>query len=1318
LADPDREAYFEQKRGEQEIAANRARREAASKLFKYDDAESRDYHGRWTKEDSDGGHIGSEGTDFRPITPEISGWRLRTPSYGDSSTGELSAYAKLSGKEKQEYEQRLERIQEEVKRNQKEYAQQQQIKEFNEMYTNGTLNEKTGSNLTNEQWTQLRDETRSGAPISPELLSLAEKEVAQEFARGKAPEGVDLSTYEYRDKMLLLGQALVRNGMLPSDYPNGTLPPNFTQDVLGARSPSNPYSAGNEFSDFRMGLSSKQLSSFRAGLASEMQDSTPKIRIASSGLARVLTDGEFKSGSEVQKTGAPTSANGRTVADYISTREQYENYRLNLPQDASPSQRPVYGFMEKNGESDAITPSDIQSGSQLINELLAGLTSGTSLSYLQEQAQQENKMQDYYTRQVAKYEDAVKNPQNYLIIDGSYREDGHKVSSYGLVSKEEFGQRVAKAQEIIANGKPRYGSATAKAEYKRAEITMKNPVYALADASGKINSDLLSILAQQEYSATAYYGDAKVTLNSSILSSATVTNGDSADSWWTHAIPASMAQSGDSRLGGAGMFLGISGRREDGITGPYLELQMYQHPAVKDIASVEFTGKTPSSSLTKQLDALGIPYTVNAPKMSLGKMKMSASDFLPATTTKSFVAKYDESEERDNHGRWTKEGDGESSSERFTIGSLNYDNIAPGLEKMYADAGLQRATDAQWKSVADAVNNGKVVDPKAWEAVRNEMQTLQKASERVGAEYKFEQKWVDRKYDENDKYIPGHFEVISDSLTPRLYEEQRVPASSNGVKDLLYVLERTRPEEEGGGIGTKLTQDQIDNVKEFGARLNLASYYALFGSMAPSDYPSGNLPYLSAYNPDGTKTEQADVYEKFKTFFGATSYGYHSDATGILQSSSMQITSEQAQQIRDAYAEILKNSTPVVMVDSSIIEKMLKGAALGNMFTTNKTGSGSGATETYMFARKNSEALIMGYSPKSTGEQRPVYGVMTPNKEVGGYTKTNENGIDMALASSVGISSLYRVYDENGQFEFATASTFQEMIDAEKESDLRYAQEIKDILANNPERAANYPEQYNEARIARLLNHDGLNKKLAEIQDIKDNPQNYIAVAGRTLNWDRNKWSDKYEIRSKQSIEDEIAKAKEYIESHPYARGDAKTSIRDYIGTLKSYKMYELAQPDGSLNKDIVAWVHTQSNGDTAQYGDSSIILKDSMLQNATLTIGDSLDSKPVIAIPYTLAASADPRAPIPLSSDYSSPGMPVLEGKPPSTGMYYEMQVGGHNPTLDDVAKIIFTNGQPAPAVQKKLDAAGVAYEVAYPNFNPKNFTKVDMSRVPEPRK
>jgi hypothetical protein len=44
---------------------------------------------------------------------------------------------------------------------------------------------------------------------------------------------------------------------------------------------------------------------------------------------------------------------------------------------------------------------------------------------------------------------------------------------------------------------------------------------------------------------------------------------------------------------------------------------------VSDIEKVTFTGKTPSPGLLKQLTALNIPYEVDAPKLSLGKMRLT-----------------------------------------------------------------------------------------------------------------------------------------------------------------------------------------------------------------------------------------------------------------------------------------------------------------------------------------------------------------------------------------------------------------------------------------------------------------------------------------------------------------------------------------------------------------------------------------------------------------------------------------------------------------------------------------------------------------------
>jgi hypothetical protein len=377
-----------------------------------------------------------------------------------------------------------------------------------------------------------------------------------------------------------------------------------------------------------MGFSLQDAQTFRQALTEQMQQSEPTIRISSANLAKVLADGEFKSGVQTNSTGAPVSANGRTVANYLEMRNNIENKLLSVNQFSDPSQRPVYGYMESKNSTDAVTPSDITSGKvSALNTLLGVVSGGYTVESLTDQIKNSYRpdMKEMYQNILAKYNDAAANPQNYVIANQSYKDYGKTVTSYGLLTNKEATAMVEEAQKIVADG--RGYSSQAKEVFRDAQRTLNNQIYPLASTDVKINADLLSIISQKHNSDTAHYGDAQVTLNRNVLGGATVTNGDSIDNWFAQPLPAKMADTGNPRLGGVGY---MKYGNKNGIAGPYLELQMYQHPTTNDISRVLFTGKTPAPKLLKQLDALGIPYTVDAPKQSLGKMGAAGEKWLAA----------------------------------------------------------------------------------------------------------------------------------------------------------------------------------------------------------------------------------------------------------------------------------------------------------------------------------------------------------------------------------------------------------------------------------------------------------------------------------------------------------------------------------------------------------------------------------------------------------------------------------------------------------------------------------------------------------------
>lgn len=674
---------------------------------------------------------------------------------------------------------------------------------------------------------------------------------------------------------------------------------------------------------------------------------------------------------------------------------------------------------------------------------------------------------------------------------------------------------------------------------------------------------------------------------------------------------------------------------------------------------------------------------------------------------------------------------------------LNYGDISPELGKIIADAGIQTATDKQWNDFQTAVRNGTPVDPATWDAVGREISGINKIGTTFKVEHDYEKEEVPSHYDENKRYVSSYSILTGETLTvtqtPKEEQEQAQRSGwrqDNGFTSLLSIGRSTierNTDVDGKDKGyfyargeSKLNPEQISALTKLVGRVDAVSTYVNFGTMKASDFPSGQMPYTSLFvSSANPQSEAAQEYIKYGEDLSNDRLGETRNQIAEVGYNRLiaELTFEQMQEIRESYAKELQGRVPVVKVDSSVVEKILKGASLGNLFTENKTGAGAGAGERYRTIRRLEEADSMGYKLDTSGENRPVYGLMETKDSVSSHVGTSDAEIDLALGRAVGLNAYIREVDENGKFsEYRTATSLQDAIDANIRSDNEQAQKILDDRASGGDKLAAYPEMYSDERLKSFQEHTVLNERLAQIQDIKNNPQNYVAVAGKDLNWDYNRWFDTYEIRSKQAIQDEIQSTRQKVEDKQYSRSaHDKKDISSSIGALKSYKMYELALPDGSLNKDTIAWQNTQANDDLSHFGDSTIVLKDSVLANSTVTPGDSLDYAQVTAIPYELAVSADPSAPVPMHErmDVGATGpedkIPGLNGEQPHIGEYYEVQIGGTHPTASDIEKIIFTNGRPSDSAVKKLESLGIYYEIAYPNFDSKNFTKIDSSLIPE---
>jgi hypothetical protein len=391
---------------------------------------------------------------------------------------------------------------------------------------------------------------------------------------------------EISDKTILLGQAITKNGMSASDYPTGILPPALSVDTILNDSSYRNFEL-SKFG-FGMGFSPGEPEEFRSALTKAMQNSEPSIRIDSAGLAKVLADNEFKNTGQSGSTGAPASANGRTISNYNEIRNYSENINFGLPLETPPSERPVYGFMNANGQMDVVTPSDIRNGTvnpvDVIKDVVSGINEKNA-------------------------ENVSSNPDNYVIVKTSYKDQGRTQFSLQLQTKDEYASSLSDAQKTLEEAGSKLTGRNGN-KYFNEKLSMNSQSWSVGDGNGNFNADVLSHLSSNYVSNTGHYGDALVTLNDNVLTKSTVTNGDSLDDWWATPLPAQMVISGDPRVGGVGINMN---QGTSGIQGNYLEIQMFQHPTTSDIKSVTFTGKQPAPAVTNKLDSLGIPWVVDAP---------------------------------------------------------------------------------------------------------------------------------------------------------------------------------------------------------------------------------------------------------------------------------------------------------------------------------------------------------------------------------------------------------------------------------------------------------------------------------------------------------------------------------------------------------------------------------------------------------------------------------------------------------------------------------------------------------------------------------
>jgi hypothetical protein len=118
--------------------------------------------------------------------------------------------------------------------------------------------------------------------------------------------------------------------------------------------------------------------------------------------------------------------------------------------------------------------------------------------------------------------------------------------------------------------------------------------------------------------------------------------------------------------------------------------------------------------------------------------------------------------------------------------------------------------------------------------------------------------------------------------------------------------------------------------------------------------------------------------------------------------------------------------------------------------------------------------------------------------------------------------------------------------------------------------------------------------------------------------------------------------------------------------------------------------------GDQEQYGSAIIILKDSASAKTTMTMDDSLLTMQGSRLPNTFLARPLEQIDWTVTRyDLRDPfDVPFLGGK-----SYVEAQIHG-GVGLSDIDHIVFTMGKPAGTLIKKLDAAGIPWEVSGESF------------------
>ena len=355
-----------------------------------------------------------------------------------------------------------------------------------------------------------------------------------------------------------------------SDFPSGHLPTNLSKypNLWGEK----------DYDRDDYGFNQER----RNELAQMIKGAHATVQMTPAQVSTFLKDGEMKNLFQTNKSMAVGFREGNQQG-YAKNRIDGEHYVLGIPKDASPDERPVYGYLSGGNipTREAVSYSAQGDQTEALNSFGRTPEDEFDASF---QASQKEGNTGYSAG------DVIANPTNYSIamlkyIDGN----GHPVSESVLCDNKWLSYRLNFTSG--ASKDPAWRNAT---------------IYPCAKQDGSLNSDAISALATNSTSLSSY-GTAQVVLKDNILENSTLTVNDSLNYKATQiGVPYQMALNADPN---SPLYVSRQEQPLSGQVWDYVETQMFTHPTVSDIAKVNFTGDAPSASILKSLDKAGIPYS-------------------------------------------------------------------------------------------------------------------------------------------------------------------------------------------------------------------------------------------------------------------------------------------------------------------------------------------------------------------------------------------------------------------------------------------------------------------------------------------------------------------------------------------------------------------------------------------------------------------------------------------------------------------------------------------------------------------------------------